>query len=143
MKNFLINHKKIVYIFVLSLVLVALLNFALLSPPKPSVSNQPTPTINPYAQTPRTTVIPINYPYKDPDGKFLISHYPTSDSYSIVLLTPPFDQIRQLAEAAFLQQLNVNKTNACLMKVTLSTPRFVNPDQAGQMFPLSFCAPKP
>lgn len=73
----------------------------------------------------------------------MVYYLPDSGQYTIVILASPFDQIRPLAEQAFLTQLKLTSTQACQKKVSVSTPRYANPDLAGQIFPLSFCSPTP
>jgi len=73
-----------------------------------------------------------------------------SNSYQIVYLAhfqeflitingSPFEAQRQAAEAAFLQSLGISQTDACKLPVSITTPRYANPDQAGTQYPLSFC----
>lgn len=59
--------------------------------------------------------------------------------FLITILGSPFDTQRQAAETAFLQSLGISQADACKLSVSISTPRYVNPDQAGQQYPLSFC----
>ena len=51
----------------------------------------------------------------------------------------PFDQYRLQAENKFLVSLGINQQQACKLNVIITTPRFVNPGQAGQNYSLSFC----
>ncbi len=136
--NFLFTHKKLLLLIPVGLILGVIFFFGL--QPSPTTSPAPTPNLSAFPKTPATTPIQVDYPYKDPSGKFVISYLPDSDDYTITLLSSPFDVVRTQAEQAFLSQLKLTKAQACQKNVRIATPRFANPDQSGQDFPLSFCS---
>lgn len=61
------------------------------------------------------------------------------DQFLISILQSPFETIRQEAEKEFLRITQAEKDTACQLDVVITTPRFANPDLAGQTFYLSFC----
>ncbi len=96
--------------------------------------------------------IPIKNPYISPvqldtQGDSLMT---STETYNLVYLKPfneflisitgaPFEVNRQLAEKAFLERVGITQEQACQIKVTITTPASVNPTEAGQKYPLSFC----
>lgn len=60
-------------------------------------------------------------------------------SLRISILEPPFEAHQQEAETTLLNTLNISKTMACKLKVTVSTTEDVDPDLGGKNLPLSFC----
>jgi hypothetical protein len=71
--------------------------------------------------------------------EFQLLYFAKEDEYLISILSNPFDEIRPVAEEAFLSALQINKATACALKVYVSSPVWINPNQSGQIFPLSFC----
>ena len=69
-----------------------------------------------------------NLVYLKPFNEFLIS-----------ITASPFDINRKIAEDAFLKRMGITQQDACKLKVTITTPLSVNPNEAGQNYPLSFC----
>jgi hypothetical protein len=103
------------------------------------------------ASTPQEIVdnAPVQ-PVPFPSGGFEGVVFPTSDAYDIqyygtieqfliFINAAPFEPHRQDAEGAFLTVLGISEEEACTLDVTIRTPAFVNPDQGGREFPLSFC----
>lgn len=96
--------------------------------------------------------VPVKNPYISPtqlnqNGDSLMVEQP---GYSLVYLKPfgeflititasPFEENRKKAEEAFLLRLGITQGQACRLKVTITTPVSVNPTEAGQKYPLSFC----
>ncbi|RJR14809.1 hypothetical protein C4579_04280 [Candidatus Microgenomates bacterium] len=72
-------------------------------------------------------------------AKYHIVFLKQFNSYAISITGAPFYAYREEAEQAFLSTLNITQKQACLLNVTVSTPRFANPDQSGRNYPLSFC----
>ena len=97
----------------------------------------PTPTLSvpdPY-ETNGTKKI-----FVENNAPFTITQDLATSAYLISIVQSPFEEVRQKAEVAFLEKLNIDKEAACKLKVNITTMRFANPNQAGQTFPLSFCA---
>ncbi len=66
--------------------------------------------------------------------------YNVSDSSFIIsILSMPLEASRQAAEAAFLTQLGISKTDACKLRVSEGVPIGVSDQYPGENFPLSFC----
>lgn len=134
--------KKLLFLLVtLLLFLLALLVFFLNVQSKMSNVKSPsttlilpTPTLpNPDQENQTTTI------YYQKDAPFAITLSNVTGAYLISILQSPFEEVRQIAETAFLEKLNIDKVAACKLKVNITTMRFANPDQAGQTFHLSFC----
>lgn len=70
-----------------------------------------------------------------------ITYIPSLGEYAVVVYGSPFEPARVEAEQAFLQKLGVTQERACRLKVTVSTPVFVNPEESKQTYGLSFCSP--
>jgi hypothetical protein len=66
-------------------------------------------------------------------------YIPSQELFYISITSYPFDKNRTQAEAAFLTALGIGQQEACKLKVDLTTPAYANPDQAGEIFGLSFC----
>ncbi len=83
----------------------------------------------------------------DPEGdraladkdEYRIVYLPGSNQF-LVTITGPFDTTRGIAEQNILTLLHISPEEACRLNIIVQTPSFANPDQAGQDFPLSFCA---
>lgn len=70
-----------------------------------------------------------------------ITYASSLDEYAIIVYGSPFESARAEAEAAFLEKLGVSRQRACQLRVTVSTPVFVNPEESKQAHGLSFCSP--
>ena len=68
-----------------------------------------------------------------------ITYLSQFNEFLISINKSPFDQFRIQAENNFLTKLGINQQEACKLTVVITTPRFVNPNQAGQNYSLSFC----
>lgn len=73
------------------------------------------------------------------EANYEIVYFPNGDYFNISVLASPFDTWRGVAEAKLLSRLGVNEKEACQLNVVVTTPLFVNPDEAGNQYPLSFC----
>lgn len=71
--------------------------------------------------------------------EFEILYMPTGAQFLISIIGSPFEESKRLAETSFLQSLGISQNQACQLNVIVTTPRFANPDQAGQEYKLSFC----
>lgn len=66
-------------------------------------------------------------------------YFSTDSSFLITILNNPFNEVRGRAESDFLSALGITQSQACLLKVALTVPAFVNKDLAGTDYGLSFC----
>ena len=78
-------------------------------------------------------VIPDNSP--DHSIVYLNEH----DQFLISVTGTPFFQKRILAEQNFLRILDISAEDACRLDVVVTTPRYANPHEAGEVSGLSFC----
>lgn len=74
------------------------------------------------------------------DVNFSVLYYPQDESFLITITNSPFENYRQQAESVLLTLLGVSETEACRLTVSIGTPAFANPDEAGKNYPLSFCS---
>lgn len=82
-----------------------------------------------------------------PDGEVVITqndnyriiYTPQREYFLISILSSPFEEIRNEAETVFLQLLGITQDQACHLNLSITTPRFVDPEFAGKSHPLSFC----
>lgn len=119
-----------------------------LTVPTPIAPNIPIPTGKTIEISGVTVKNPYVSPVKiDPQGDSLMQENP---GYSLVYLKPfneflisitssPFEENRKKAEEAFLVRMGVTQEDACRLKVTITTPLSINPNEAGVNYPLSFC----
>jgi hypothetical protein len=130
------NRTRIIIAIVISLVAVAIIIISSLlfsqTPTPPKL--QPTPIAVP---TIKTTDI-----YKQPDNSYQIFSYPDRDEYWILIMASPFSKYRSLAETQFLKQTGLSKDKACKLNIKVTTPYYVNPNESGTNYPLSFCPPR-
>jgi hypothetical protein len=73
------------------------------------------------------------------DPRFHITYYPKFKQYSISVLGSPFEENRQIAENELIKQTGFDKDTLCTMGIDITTPLFANPNEAGKIYPLSFC----
>lgn len=59
--------------------------------------------------------------------------------FLISVTASPFEENRQQAEAALLSRLEIDEATACTLQVEITTIYDINPNEAGQIFSLSFC----
>src|SRR5207244_1218041 len=76
------------------------------------------------------------YFLSDPN-KYQILYINQTNSFLISIIGSPFEDIRQEAEKAFLQKVQLSKVDACKLNVQITTPYYVNPDYSGKTYPLS------
>lgn len=72
-------------------------------------------------------------------SSYTIFYFKSDDSFLISITTSPFEDNRLLAEEDFLQQLEIDEDKACRLNTATTTPAFVNPDEAGKNWPMTFC----
>lgn len=63
----------------------------------------------------------------------------SQDMITLSIIASPFDFSRLQAEQDLLQTLQISQQEACTMNVAITTPSFVNPENAGVIYRLSFC----
>lgn len=129
--------KSVFALFLLFLFLGLGVWWGLRSTPKPKPLPMPSP---PPTQAP----VLINVFQEQVDIKnksYEILYSSAIHQYDIIIYGIPFEPARQEAEAAFLKKLNSSPAQACQMKVIISTPAFVNPEESKQTYRLSFCSP--
>lgn len=133
--------KKIIILIIISIIVVIIGYLFIKSPKNPFSPTLPQPNLDSTNQT-----VPDfgNNSYfqtlsESSDGAFDILYLPKEDRYLISIYHSPFATNQKLAEKAFLDNLKIDPTQACKLKVVVSTPYFANPDESGQEFPLSFC----
>jgi len=62
-----------------------------------------------------------------------------SETFLVSILNPNFSGTRILAENDLRSLLDISQSALCGLNVEITTPRYVNPSLAGQVFPLSSC----
>ncbi len=134
-----LKNKKILALILL-IAIAAGLVFVFFFTRKPAVSPTPSPapTLFPSPKSLDTKKYE-SLIYEDPNKNFQIIFISKEKQYQIFINNSPFDTYRTQAENAFLSLLNISKEEACKLKVTIGTPYFVNPNEAGQIYSLSFC----
>lgn len=129
--------KIIVSLVILLLFLLALLVTLLLFLPS---SHLPSPTTSLVVPTPDPyTVNGTQKIYVDDNAPYSITANKDGDYFKILVTKSPFQQYRLQAEQKFLEQMNLTVEQACKLDVEITTPRFANPQEAGQIYKLSFC----
>ncbi len=91
-----------------------------------------------YTQSPIQTTNDVFVIEKNSD--YEIISYKVDNSFTISLLSKPLKQARTVAENAFINNLNITKTQACALKVSVTTPRAVDDTYSGRELGLSFCS---
>lgn len=93
----------------------------------------------------------INNPYRNAEVKsngdaivsnstdYSIQYLSKFDEFLISIESSPFNVYRFLAEEELLETLDIDKKNACNLKVSITTPAFVNQEESGSVYKLSFC----
>lgn len=76
--------------------------------------------------------------FKD-KSDYYMAYYPQNQGFLIVIRNPDIKSARGKAEADFLQTLDIDKTTACQLNISLSVPYSVNPAASGKEYGLSFC----
>jgi hypothetical protein len=70
---------------------------------------------------------------------YQIIYYPYDEGFLIPILNRPFNDYRVLAEEDFVRALSISKQDACKLKLGITTPFSINPEEAGINWPLSWC----
>ena len=70
---------------------------------------------------------------------FKATYFPQDEAFLINIMASPFDIVRAEAEIKFLSVLSLDKDNSCKLAVYITTPRTLNPNEAGTNYRLSFC----
>ena len=70
---------------------------------------------------------------------FDIVYFPKGDEFLISILSSPFYPKRLEAEKKLLETLGISEKDACKLDVSITTPAFVNQNEAGINYGLSFC----
>ena len=151
--NYNMNNKYIKFIIIA--VVVLLFMFCILAAldysQKKSVQNQPAtseaviniPTPNGQVQVKDVTKNPIQQVQDtvvvDRKSNFDIVYITTDKAFLITLESQPLQQTRDVAEQAFLSDLQISKGDACKLTVSLSVPYDVDADLSGKNYGLSFC----
>jgi len=73
------------------------------------------------------------------DSGFHLVYLPDMREFLISIRRSPFTSVRIQAERDFLRALGINEEAACKLDVKITTPQFANPQEAGQVYSLSFC----
>ena len=68
-----------------------------------------------------------------------IFYFPPDELFFISITSYPFDEHRPVAELKLLEILAISRDEACKLNVDITTPAYANPDNAGEVFKLSFC----
>lgn len=72
-------------------------------------------------------------------NSYQIVYLKNSNNFLISILDSPFEKFKLVAEQEFLRLLGVSEIDACRLNVTVTTPAFANPAEAGGIYKLSFC----
>ena len=75
----------------------------------------------------------------DSTSSYEFTYFKPEDRFLISITGSPFERVRLEAEASFVSQLGIDKAAACKLRVSITTPAFANPDEAGNTYSLSFC----
>jgi hypothetical protein len=70
---------------------------------------------------------------------YAILYFPESKSFTISILSSPFETYKEAAEREFVELLGTGTSELCRLDVAITTPRFANPEEAGSVYGLSFC----
>lgn len=70
---------------------------------------------------------------------YRIMYFPEREYFLISIYSSPFENSRQVAEQSFMKILGISPSKACKLHVSITTPAFVNPKEAGTDYHLSFC----
>ncbi len=156
-----LNLKLILFIILTILAGLALLSLMLarFSRQTPQVTTFPTPTLvpiflrniptgeridvsgvsvkNPYASAVQLTAQGDSL--MEEASEFRLIYLKPFNKFLISIKSSPFEENRQKAERAFLERLEISENEACNLPVEISTTASINPNEAGQIFKLSFC----
>lgn len=117
--------------------------------PFPNTNIKPTIPQGPTFRIQNTTVKNFYEGAKEvkPDGEvrveestgYHIIYEPGYNYFLLSIVGSPFSTYRLQAETALLKQLNIPPSQACQLNVDITTPRSINPKEAGITYKLSFC----
>lgn len=109
----------------------------LLSTPTP----QPSPLPSPTRETPPlpTQLNRQGDTMISQTKEYNIVFQPAFGTHLIIIYGTPFATAREAAETEFLQKVGLTKEAACNLRVQISTPYFINPEEAEKTYGLSFC----
>jgi hypothetical protein len=127
--------KKNIFLLLFAFCLTSLFYlFYNIKPNKPIVpTTSPVPFV-PYSPNKSQTIL-----FEENTGGYKISYFSKTQEYLISVLKSPFSYYRTQAEIAFLKEVGIASDEACLKKITITTPSFINPEEAGQIYKLSYC----
>ena len=74
-----------------------------------------------------------------PDLMYLVTYVAADQSFNIVLLKEPLSASRFAVEEELLKKLNITKRQACFLRYTLGTTRWVSEFYSGKNLGFSFC----
>ena len=100
---------------------------------------KPAPEVNNISVTPGTVVNARGDLLLYNNESYQILKLKKTSEYIISVYDSPFEKYRQQAEWKLLTLLEISPKDACFLKVKISTPEFVNPEESQKMYPLSFC----
>lgn len=70
---------------------------------------------------------------------YTIVYYAEEQGFAISIKNPDIQKSRSEAEARFLQELNIQKEDACKLTVDVGVPVSVSYEHSGKKYGLSFC----
>jgi len=70
--------------------------------------------------------------------EYSFDFFPLTSQFILSITSSPFEAVRIKAEEEFLKELGF-VGDFCKLNIIISTPRFVNPEEAGESFKLSEC----
>ena len=70
---------------------------------------------------------------------YKVIYFPKNNQVFVSILSSPFSKFREEAEKELLEVLDIDSDTSCKLNVLITTPRFVNPEEAGKEDVLSFC----
>ena len=73
------------------------------------------------------------------NSDFQLVYFGKSDYFQLSINDSPFEEVKSRSENELLRILNINKEDACSLKLRITTPFYANPDFAGKKYSLSFC----
>lgn len=101
-------------------------------------------------------IVSVKNPYKNaveslPQGgvafkvsaDYYMAYYPEDQGFIITLADPDLKTALQKAGGDFLKSLDINREQACLLKVSVTVPFSVSEKFAGGIYSLSFCNTNP
>ncbi|MDO8461135.1 MAG: hypothetical protein Q7S38_01690 [bacterium] len=152
------HYKKVFLFFAVAIFLLIIILFFLTQGDKSTNEIVPLPTPTLVQTAPRKITVSgiqvndfLSSPIKtNSDGdtlfiknqKYQMVFFKEFNQFLITIDSSPFEETRKEAETKFMSKLGIDKTEACMLDVFVSFPKFAPPDIAGKNFPLSFCPQK-